>query len=180
MAPVFISVAGPSCSGKSTLARVLAEQTNALLIHVDKFYKSDVNRPIINGYPSYERPDQYDGERALKEALEKYENERTSIIFEGFMALTYPNVPAVSDFMFMLDVPFDEQVRRRKLRSASKEYDGVWERARLDIDEGFYAHGAEEWKRFGETQKSIPGVTVLNGMDTPENILKQAVDILKG
>lgn len=58
----LLAIAGPSCSGKSTIARLLATETGARLLHLDAYWRRGCERPVVNGAPSHERPEQYDGE----------------------------------------------------------------------------------------------------------------------
>ena len=53
--PFLIGISGPSCSGKTTLSRVLKDVLpNALVVHEDDFYKTDSAIPIKNGVQDWD------------------------------------------------------------------------------------------------------------------------------
>ena len=66
-----------------------------------------------------------------------------------------------------MDVPDNEIIRRRK------------ERKRDLTDESFLKIGLSEYEKYGECQKNLPGVIVINGMKSPDQILEEIILMLK-
>ena len=53
--PLLVGISGPSCSGKTTLAKALQSfVTNAIVIHQDEFYKPDSEIPVRNGVQDWD------------------------------------------------------------------------------------------------------------------------------
>lgn len=160
---MIIGFAGPSCSGKTTLARKTSKILNCPLIHMDQFCIHNAYKPIVNGYASYEQPHQYDHIATLN-YLKKISTEYKNVIIEGFLLFSYPELYQKCDLHFFIDLDFETQKQRRLKRSQQKEYDGVWgEGHNNDADIGFLAHGKEEWQKYGEKQKELTKVICLDG-----------------
>ncbi len=166
-ASLRIGIAGPSCSGKTTLARGLARKLGwdeKKIFHLDgpeSFYLPNHEpRHVQQGsrtYRSYEHPEAYDG-HALGDAL----TTAGGGIADGFLIFSY-GIPF--DLKFFIDVPWEEQKRRRF---------GRLEQSPPEVNESFLAIGEEEWERYGASQKDQAGVIVLDGMLPQETLLEQA------
>lgn len=154
-----VGIAGPSCSGKTTVARALAARMEARLLHLDRFWISGAHRPLVHGHESFERPDQYDGAALLAAALHAARS--GPVVVEGFLLFTYPGVLDACSSAFLLEVPHEELVRRRVGRTGSASDDVAGEGRVPEADRGWHAHGREEWERFGAPQASMPGVRIL-------------------
>lgn len=172
---VIIGIAGPSCSGKTTVARLVAARLDAPLLHLDKHWVDGCEKPVVNGHPSYERPHQYDGKR-LMEAADALSPAHAYVVVEGFLLFAYPRAVQRCGVRILIDAPHAVLAERRSARSASGRYDGVWDGANADVDAGWCAHGKDEWERFGRQQDQVPGIVVLDGVRPPNEL---AASILK-
>lgn len=168
---MIIGIAGPSCSGKSTVARELAAATGALLLHLDGRWVKGAEKPVVNGHRSYERPHQYDGASLLREIRAAAEAGR-DVVAEGFLLFAYPGIAEICDHRFFLEVPHQELVRRRLARSAAGG-NATWGTVGNDavVDVGWLAHGREEWEAFGAPQALLPGIVILDGCRNPSDWL---------
>jgi hypothetical protein len=172
MASLRIGIAGPSCSGKSTLARGLARALNwemekiFQLDGVQGYYATDYEPRYVEKdgkkYRSWEYPEPFDG-CALGRAL----GAAGGGIADGFLIFCY-DIPF--DVKLFVNLPWPEQVRRRL---------GRLEQCSNEANESWLAIGEAEWELFGAAQKSQPGVIVLDGMLPPEELLRQALEIVK-
>ena len=171
-----IGIAGPSCSGKTTIAQRLTRELDAQLVSADLTYILGSDRPVVigddgNEYESFERPSLYDTGRivrALDEIKERgrarlqlldwstkehYElelNAEQPIIIEGFSIYTDEALSARIDEKHWIDVPVEETIRRRLSRGGRKS----------DLA---YAHIAKAERHWVEGQKDVPGVIVHDG-----------------
>jgi uridine kinase len=85
---MLIGIAGPSCSGKSTVARQVADALSCTLLHLDGRWVSGALKPVVSGHRSYERPHQYDGASLLRDALEAL-GRNPPVVIEGFLLFCY-------------------------------------------------------------------------------------------
>lgn len=164
----IVGIAGPSCSGKTTVARGLAARMKARLLHLDRFWISGAHRPLVAGHESFERPDQYEGEALLRAAL--HAADEGDVVIEGFLLFTYPGILEACSSAFLLDVSHEELVRRRLGRAGEAGDDVAGEGRVPEADRGWHAHGREEWERFGAPQASLPGVVVLHPQTTTDPV----------
>ena len=181
----IIGIAGPSCSGKSSLADRLSKEINAPILSVDKFWK--FNAPKIEvyhegqNYRTFERKELYDGAEVAN-ILQDLEDKGTStflevkfpqkehvqrtleapeaLIVEGFLAFTYEDIFKQLDYKYYVDVSDEEILKRRAARGG-----------RPKSDEIFKKIGLMEYKKNGEYQKDLPGVVVLDGNKSLEDIV---------
>lgn len=176
---IIVGITGPSCSGKTTIARIAAQLLNTELVHADKHHIKNATRPIVNGYPSYERPDQYDMDAALKYAQST--PQKHVICIEGFHLFNNINMLDATNLRYYVDVPFNICLQRRQQRSQQPSYDGVWkDGARPDIDAGFMAHGEQEWTTFGAPQQYVENCIILDGtIDPMVNAKRIIADVLR-
>ena len=164
----IVGIAGPSCSGKTTVARALAARMKARLLHLDRFWISGAHRPLVGGHESFERPDQYDGAALLTAAL--HAAEEGPVVIEGFLLFAYPGILETCSSAFLLDVSHEELVRRRIGRVGEAGDDVAGEGRVPEADRGWHAHGREEWERYGAPQASLPGVRVLHPKTTSDPV----------
>ena len=179
---MLIGISGPSCSGKSTLARIIAEMLDAPVLHLDRYFIEDAPRPIVNGHPSFERPEQYDGAALFKDAMHAF-GDSPLVVVEGFLLFAYPRFELACGQMIHLDVPHHVLAERRLARAGAAASDVKGGRIKA-ADDGWQAHGEEEWRRYGAFQADIAGIRTIRpaefgGSDpsSPEDI---ANDILDG
>lgn len=159
---MLIAIAGPSCSGKTTLARIIARLLCAPLLHLDRHWIAGVQRPIVDGHPSFERPDQYDGAALLEQTRTAMASSR-HVVVEGFLLFAYPGFAELADLRYVLDVPHEVVAARRMERALAKAaLDDVPGGRSEAADAGWQAHGRGEWERFGSFQRDIAGVQVLD------------------
>lgn len=175
---MIVGIAGPSCSGKSTVAREVATATGALLLHLDGRWITGAEKPEVNGHRSYERPHQYDGASLLAD-IRAAADEGRVVVAEGFLLFAYPGIAEICHHRFYLDVAHDELVRRRLSRGAQGG-NATWGAVGNDavVDVGWLAHGREEWERFGAPQASLPGVVALDGHRPPRESAREIVEAI--
>jgi uridine kinase len=163
---MLVGISGPSCSGKTTLAKEIAALLGAPTFHLDRHFIEGAARPVVNGHPSFEQPDQYDAMALLDETVAAL-SDHEHVVVEGFLLLTYPGFTTVCDRMVHLDVPHETLARRRADRAAAKAALTDVKGGRLKAaDDGWSSHGREEWLRYGACQARIPGVTVVRPGET--------------
>lgn len=163
-----IGIAGPSCSGKSTVARLLAATIGAPVMSLDDYYvKKHTRRYVMEGgerVRSYEHPGAYDGSLLLDWA-----RSQADVVAEGFLLFRYPSSERVFDLRIFLDLPWDEIVRRRgerKGQNASR------------VQESFNRIGRSEWELYGARQRDFPGVVTLDAMRPVGDILTDCEALL--
>jgi hypothetical protein len=161
---MILGIAGPSCSGKTTIARLLAERLGAPLLHLDRHWIIGCEKPLVDGHPSYERPHQYDADALREETLDA--TSRSSIVVvEGFLLFGYPWFAENCTHRFLLDVPHHRLAARRAARHGLSLDDVVGGRA-PEADAGWHAHGRSEWEKYGARQRDVPGmITILRSED---------------
>lgn len=175
-----IGICGPSCSGKTTLAKKLDQQLRGELISLDYFYKSE-SKPLYIDYNgeeirTFERPEQYNG-KAMAELVETIENlekklvyvheifdmdkqkmkkkifmKRDYLILEGFLLFSYEELIEKIEHKFYLNIPYEKTLERRSARPRN-----------APADEGYRKIGKSEWEQFGIKQKEVPGIIILDG-----------------
>lgn len=158
---MLIGISGPSCSGKTTLAREIAELLEAPTFHLDRHFIEEACRPLVHGHPSFEQPHQYDGLALLDETVAALDVS-THVVVEGFLLFAYPGFTTICDQMLHLDVPHDTLAERRSARAEAKMAAAEIKGGRIKAaDDGWGAHGRIEWQRYGAMQADIPGVQVV-------------------
>src|SRR3546814_11372068 len=80
-----IGIAGPSCSGKSSLASLIAGRTVATHLCLDRFWIRKAPAVYRDGFRSFERPDLYDGKAMASAALTAAET--GPVVAEGFLQI---------------------------------------------------------------------------------------------
>lgn len=158
---MLIGISGPSCSGKTTLARHAATLLGAPVLHLDRHFIEEADRPIVEGHPSFEQPHQYDGTALLDETVAALDAHET-VVVEGFLLFSYPGFTTLCNRMIHLDVPHEVLAARRRERALAKAAATDVKGGRMKgADDGWSAHGREEWLRYGAFQATIPGIEVV-------------------
>jgi uridine kinase len=189
----IIGLCGPSCSGKSTIAKNLAELLDANILSTDQFYKKNSPKIYVDYYGekirTFERKCLYDGDKILDiiNDLNKYnESEFESmnlnfkefetiklqkkefLILEGFLLYTYEKLFDKINYKFYLDICDSEILKRRKERGERPKSDFAFEKI-----------GLSEYKEHGEYQKELPNVIVINALDNKEKIISEIYNEIK-
>lgn len=155
---MIVGISGASCSGKTSLAKAIAEMIGAPTLHLDQHFIAEADRPEVNGYPSFEQPHQYDA-AALLEQVRETARQHEHVVVEGFLLFTYPGFLEICDRKVHLDVPHDTLAERRARRNGAT---GDVKGGRIKLaDTAWAAHGREEWERFGAMQAALPGIEIL-------------------
>jgi thymidylate kinase len=145
-------------------------------MHLDRYWIDGVEKPLVNGYPSRERPHQYDGTLMYREAR-AIKHAGRNVVCEGFLSMLYPGA-GEADIAFFLEIDREEMKRRRENRyreGGNKTWNNDPEFEAM-IDRAWYANGVQEWELWGECQKKMPGIIVLDGKRSPEQLLADAVE----
>lgn len=162
MAPI-IGIAGPSCSGKSTLAKALALNLGAESATLDDYYRARSPKILVDGHRSYERPEQYDGAGLARHAIARRDAvPDRAIVLEGFLLFRYPELREIVDVGFFIELAPEAIVARRRTRGGRPS------------DRSFDAIGIAEWLRFGAGQSTLPNIVTLAGEGSPEALVKAA------
>lgn len=158
-----ILIAGPSASGKSTLAKHLASTLNLEVFSLDDYFipSTKVFVETAGGkVRTFERPALYDGARLAKDILLS----QTGAVVEGFCLFAYPEIMALPASRFYLDVPFSVCLARRHVRKPQRP-----------SDKSFQLIGEQESATFVLPQQHFPSVRVLDGTRTIEALLKAVI-----
>jgi len=192
----IIGIAGPSCSGKSTIAGKVAERLGCDVLSLDQFF--------IKGLPylyvevdgqrlrTFERPELYDGQR-MALVLEALKNEssvevplfnfqtreyedtilrgKEFLVVEGFLLYAYNRLVDLIDHKYFIDIPMSVAYERRMSRKRPNE-DKM----------NFLTVGQQEWERYGAPQKAVVDVVLDGTQDvhiSVDYILKKLEKITK-
>ncbi|MBW2991500.1 AAA family ATPase [Candidatus Woesearchaeota archaeon] len=176
----IIGICGPSCSGKSCVAKLLAQDLNASILCLDNFIIQGARKIYVNykgqKIRTFERPELYDGKRLARcvnelnekgsvkftifnltrlEEEEVFVKKNDYLILEGFLLFQFTELTSLMDYKFFIDLPFREVVSRRVKRAD-----------RPKADNSFVLIGYQENKKFCLPQKDFPGVIILDGKKT--------------
>lgn len=115
---MILGIAGGSASGKSTLAKKLAEATGAAVLSMDSYYKPFEELPEAVGrdgklYKDYNCPEAFYTEKLLED-LAKIQGD---VILEGLFILALPCLRERCDVKIFLDCPADIRILRRVKRN---------------------------------------------------------------
>lgn len=176
--PRALGIAGPSCSGKSTVARLVAETLGARLLSLDSYWISGSCRPSVNGHPSYERPHQYDGAALARDAAALLaDGSGHPVVLEGFLLFLYPATREICAPQVFVQVCEPTLLARRAGRAASEgRILAGGKRATVEI--AWLANGLDEWRTFGAQQATMPGMKVVEGSRPPEAVARDIVELL--
>lgn len=179
MSRIAIAVAGASCSGKTTLAKSLANVLNATLIRIDDYYRPldhlsyeercELNfdepeaidhallvehiRQMLSG-ATVEAP-VYDFTRHTRSESTQTIVPTSVIVIEGLFALCYPELVDLCQVRIYVDAPDDVCLDRRILRD-------TLERGRTEdeVTHRFYSHVAPMFRQHGEPSRAYATVCV--------------------
>lgn len=137
----IIGLAGPTCTGKTTVAKSIARRLGGRTISLESYYLDQGNVPLSERTRrNYDSPDSLDGRLLVQhvKALAAGEDvevpiydfaehtrvtgrhERVSscpvLIIEGILVLHWPELRAMFDKSFYLDAPSDVSLQRRRVR----------------------------------------------------------------
>ena len=130
-----ITIAGGTASGKTTIAKALAQKLQAQVLAHDRYYK-DIE---IQAGHNFDEPDALDNERIVKDITLLKNNDSASVpiyhfpthkrlqeeellkptrflIVEGILCLAVPGIAALSDLSIFVDTPDDIRLLRRVRR----------------------------------------------------------------
>jgi len=180
---MLISITGPSCCGKTTLARELGRLLDAPTYHLDQYFIENAERPLVMGHPSFEQPHQYDGAAMLRDV--RYAMcDSELVIAEGFLLHAYAGFEMESYRLLHLDVPHEVLAERRLARATAKDAGSQVKGGRIkDADAGWQAHGRSEWETWGSFQTEITGMEIIRTAEhggtfpsSPEAIAQAILD----
>src|SRR3989344_6003420 len=182
MKSFFVGIAGPSCSGKTTLVKALIDKVkfDFELIHLDDYWDRDFKPPLINGYKNRELPENLKLDllflhlqelksgksveipyRAFEVEDEKRIVQPKKIIFvEGFLLFYKKEIGDSFDFKIYIDLSDEEIVKRGTERNRSNKNDEFYYRNIV----------ISEYKKYGLPAKKEADL-ILNGeKDVNENV----------
>ena len=148
----LILIAGPSASGKTTLALEVARQIGLPCLSLDDYFISKpklfVETPT-GMVRTFERPVLYNGAMLAI----KLSNRVSGFVVEGFCLLNYPQILALPAARYYLDVPFSICAKRRAARLPQRP-----------SDESFSIIGEQETAAYVFPQSKLAGVRLLDGL----------------
>lgn len=178
----LIGIAGPSCSGKSTLAKELAKEYDMAVLGMDSYFKDhtewhdhwetpesmylndmlidlcSIKKGQTTTVPVYRR--RHMQRTGTKELQPKQDN-----IIEGFLLFTDERIRELLDIRIYIDITPEEQLRRRRERQPELKEEYFWEK----IIKEYNKHGLPS-RRYADH--------IIDGHQTPEHVLEQARRIL--
>jgi uridine kinase len=111
---MVIAIAGGSCSGKTTIANILAGKIDANVIALDQYFKDPNTFPVVHGCPDYDRIEAIDWDKAINDI--RLAKTQGDIIAEGFLALAKPELRQLYDFACFIDADDQAMIERRLKR----------------------------------------------------------------
>lgn len=172
-----LGISGASCSGKGTVARLVASATGAGLFHLDAHWVKGCDKPLVNGEPTFERPHQYDGAALCADvhAFLAAGPDREAVV-EGFLLFLYPEALELCDVRVFLAVPDAVVVARRAARSAIRGDHAAGGKAE-PVERAWLANGLAEWARFGAGQAALPGVRSVDADAPPTSVARAILEL---
>lgn len=189
---IIIGLAGPSCSGKTSLAYLLARHFRTEHLSCDEFYIKGGEKIYIDykgeRVRTFERPALYDGARLARVLHElqdsgvaiytvlnldtNQQEQRTTIakdvmIVEGFLLYQYPELRRTITHKFFVDINEDEIIRRRTARDSHHK-----------SNDAFLKVGIDEYRQYGWPQREFEDVYVLDGRKSLEELKDKVLEIV--
>lgn len=160
-----IVIVGPSCSGKTTVARYVSGALGLPLVSMDGFrvsgrrYFVDVAGREVR---TFEHPQLWNERRigfALTEELDR------GFVAEGNHLLRYPEIASIPNLQcFYLDLPWESVIARRR------------DRARMNAaDESFILVGELETAKYVLPQKDHPGIRILDARKSAPDLMREII-----
>lgn len=119
-----VGLAGPSCSGKTTLAReiVRISPQEVTILSFDKYWIDLIPKIRPDELPDWESPESYDAARFIRDLQDLKRGKRTTtqsnlLLVEGFLIYHSPISRACFNKKLFIDLPEEEIIRRRLARS---------------------------------------------------------------
>jgi uridine kinase len=182
---LIIGIAGPSCSGKTTIAETLVkEMPDAIHLRFDSYTKPQLRTVPVTGpdgitYQSAERPELYNGEKLAKdldELIGKHKNSDKTVIVEGFLLLTFSEIRERLTHSFFVEISHEESLRRRDARPS--EIMGAQDEVVEQMEKAFRVIGGSEYEKFGRPQAQLQGVTKLDGMKSTQDLVEEIKSVV--
>lgn len=144
MKPRLLGIAGPSCSGKTELARWISRRTGAHILNLDHYYKDLAHLPLeVRARTNFDEPASVDSPQIFADAgalaagqpihapLYDFATHSRApgdeviepgelVILEGLFALYWPELRALLDLKIYVDAP-DEVCFERRLKRDTVE-----------------------------------------------------------
>jgi len=144
MKPRLLGIAGPSCSGKTELARWISRWTGAHILNLDHYYTDLAHLPLeVRARTNFDEPASVDSSRILadagalalgqairaprydfathaRQAGDEVVDPGELVILEGLFALYWPELRALFDLKLYVDAP-DEVCFERRLKRDTVE-----------------------------------------------------------
>lgn len=109
---MVIGIAGGTCSGKTSIANILARLINAKIVSLDNYFKDPKTFPILLGHPDYDRIEAIN----WKAAIEDIKAAKDDVIVEGFLVLASEAIRKLLDISFFIDSDEDTLIARRLIK----------------------------------------------------------------
>ncbi len=160
-----ILIGGGSCSGKSTLARALAEQLQIPHINLDKFFcRDEPNAPMVevNGQLIFDcnHPQTVNLDKALLEIKQTPEPR----IIEGHFSLYYPELREMATLKIFVQCPAEVRQARRLIRD-TKNNRGTSE----EILAYYHASAVPGFSQYIEPTEQYADLIINGQLSTSEN-----------
>jgi uridine kinase len=179
--PLVVGIAGGSASGKTTLARRMAEALDGLQVHVvhmDRYFrqvKPKIVAPITRVvYEDHNHPDSFDLQGLVNDldALLDGGLAPQVIIIEGLMTLHDDAIRSLLDLRIFLDAQSDERIVRRLKRNLAVggDFDQI---AAFFLDTVRYRH-----QEFVEPSRWHADI-VLNGSNTSDRGVELVIEWIR-
>ena len=146
--PIFIGIAGGSCSGKTTFCAALEEALSALsprVFHMDGYFLPVEERPLITGfvngkeYSDHNAPESFRLDLLHRDLEEAAQSGCAVVIVEGLLALWDEEIYRKLDFKLYVDCPDEERLARRIKRHLSwgQDFEEITDRYLNAVRPGF-------------------------------------------
>ncbi len=175
---MLIAVSGSTCSGKTTLAKSLADSLSYSILCQDTFFKTDSQIPSLDGISNWDCPEAIDFP-AFETALSKSNN----TIVDGFLLESVTHLCHLTIFMH---APYETLKQRRDARTGYTTIEGSFAIEYLKgfwVDpEGYFEHvvypeylknNSATMKRIGENSAFF--ISLDSSVLTTQDCLKRAL-----